>query len=337
MNNDFIRVALIGYGYWGINIARSILSLPNMKLVSVSDINSERIKMAQNNHADINVYDSYLDQIESDSLDAVIVATPVSTHFEVVKKCLEKDLHVLSEKVLSENKEEIIYLKNIAEKNKKILDVGLTYLHNNIVRYIHEEIKNNSLGEILYITLKRTGLGPIRKDVDVITDLAAHDISILLKWFGKPDWVSSEVIQDYMTGNPDICFIQMGFDNIIATIHCSWLTPIKQRLIEVVGKSGMIIFDDIGVEKLKIIKPQKEYYKEVLDFGSAQLKISSGDIIIPNIDYSQPLLNELEAFYDLILNQQSSSMPDISISIAEILIAIRQSIAHKSARIVLNK
>lgn len=330
-----INIGLIGYGYWGVNIARTLYGMQEFNLVSISDLQEDRRFFAQKEYPSVKIYDSYVNQIKGNNIDAVIVASPVAYHFEIVKACILSGLHVLCEKVLSVHNSEIVELEELAFKNNKILDVGFTFLHNNVIKAMQSELESNSCGNIFYVTFKRTGLGPIRKDVDAITDLCPHDISIVLKWFGIPEWVIASSICTSNANRADVAFIQLGFDTFKVNIHCSWLTPIKQRTIEVVGKMGMMIFDDIGVEKLKIIKPQKEYYKDVNDFGSFQLKISSGDIIIPNIDYSQPLQIEFKEFKKLIDTGTKSTMLKMSKDVSIVLDAIKESLVQDSKKIFL--
>lgn len=257
-----------------------------------------------------------------------------------MKYCLEKKLHILCEKVLCSNFEQIKLLLLISQKNKLFLDVDYTFLNNNIVNYIRQLIENQQIGKINYLTFKRTGLGPIRKDVSVIFDLLAHDISIIIYWLGIPQWVMTT--ERYILGNEksDVAFVQMGYsDGTIADFQVSWLNPMKQRVIEVIGEKSMLIFDDTNpLEKLKIIHTNSDYQSMTSDFGTFQLSLKSGDILIPNISYPEPLKNKIDSFASMIINNDSSQnqkMKETILSNSKVLEAIRLSSTQNSLKIFL--
>jgi predicted dehydrogenase len=272
-------------------------------------------------------------------VDAVIIATPVSSHYLIARKCLLKGKHVLCEKVLSTNLQEIKELKSISETNKIVLEIGFTFLYNSIVERIKKEISKNKLGNIIYLTFKRTGFGPIREDVNAYTDLMSHDLSMCLYWIGIPDWVQAVGINVIQNSVSDVSFVQLGYKNgVIVQMFCSWITPLKQRIVEIVGSNGMIIFDDVNnSEKLKMITPSSSYYKQAMDFGSFQLSLKSGDIVVPNIEYPEPLMTEVQGFINKVksLRKQKEEFDTVEISenVAHILNMIEKSIINNSSKI----
>lgn len=300
-----IQVALIGYGYWGINLARVIQNNPDCQLVTIVDINESNRNKAKSQYQDCIICKDMTELFELKDITAVLVATPVSQHYSVVKECLNRNIHVLCEKVLSDNLDQIHELIQLAEKNKIILDVDYTFLENSIVKEIKNILDLRQLGEINYLTFKRTGLGPIRNDVNVIYDLLAHDISILIYWLGVPEWVTSTERCILNNQKADIAFVQLGYSNhIIINLQASWLSPMKQRQIEVIGEKGMLIFDDTNPhEKLKIIQTDLDYQSLATDFGSFQLSLKSGDISIPNIHYPEPLKEKFKSFLSKIKDE----------------------------------
>ncbi|MCX6199879.1 MAG: Gfo/Idh/MocA family oxidoreductase [Bacteroidetes bacterium] len=293
-----INIGLIGCGYWGQNFARIIDNSANCKLFAIADSDAKRIEQIRQQYPHVKTVTDTNELLNSKEIEAVVVATPVSTHFKIVKQALENDKHVLCEKVLSDKIEEIKILQELSRKKELTLLVGFTFLFNSVVRHIKRAIENDELGKMQYLTFKRTGHGLVRHDVDVVNDLASHDISILLYWMGMPEWVSCTTRAILGKGHADMAFMQMGYANgMIASVHVSWVSPLKQRIIEITGDKCMMIFDDVqSSEKLRIIKSDRKYQSLSSDFGSFQLAVKSGDILIPNVNYPEPLINELGIF-----------------------------------------
>lgn len=305
--------------------------------MAIIDNTQERRDKALEQYPDCFISKETSEILNISNLSAVVVATPVETHFDIVKTCLENGLHVLCEKVLCSNLEQVYTLVNLSIRQKKILDVDYTFLQNSIVRKIHDVISTEGIGTINYLTFKRTGLGPIRKDVNVIYDLLSHDISILVYWLGIPEWVIATERCILNNEKSDIAFVQAGYNNgIIANFQVSWLNPMKQRIIEVVGEKGMLIFDDTNtLEKLKIINTGSDYLSMVSDFESFQLSLKSGDIIIPNIFYPEPLKEKVNSFLSNITISNINNHQTIAIikNNSMVLEAIRLSAVQNSVKI----
>lgn len=319
-----MKIILVGCGYWGRNFVRILKSIPDVCLFAIVDPSADLLDI-ESIGTRVKLF-THVDQaIAFADFDAAIVATPVRTHYEIVKQLLQAKKHVLCEKILSSELSEIEGLNNLAKQHGRILMVGHIYLFNPVVNDIKERIKNNHLGDILHVTFKRTGLGPIRSDISVIEDLASHDLSIALYWFGMPDKIFCTIRDVNGNGLADIAYLQLQYKNgLIMNIEVSWLNPIKQRLIEVVGEKQMIIFDDINAtEKLKIIHPGHGYFKETKDFALHQTHIRGGDIIAPNISYGEPLKDEVIEF----INSVNTGIQQIN------TVAVAKNIAKLIARI----
>ena len=334
-----IRVGLIGYGYWGPNHARIIDRNDQCELVAICDFDNDRLKEAERSYHGISITNSHIDLLNDDSIEAVVIATPVMTHRSLVADALKVGKHVLCEKPLAYLPEEIIDLGTIAREQGKTLMCAQIFEYNSVVRYMEKYLKNEDIGDLLYIHSVRNGLGPVRKDINVVYDLATHDVSIILRLLGKlPNYVSAVGSSFIEENKHDIAFINLEFENkVIASINVSWLDPIKQRKLRVIGSKKMLVFDDISVgEKLKVINSGKSYLTKDGDFGSFQVSIKDGDIIIPNVHYEEPLQNQWDHFVDCVNNRKT---PETDVEnahkVVKVLHAINSSLAVNGARIQL--
>jgi predicted dehydrogenase len=295
-----MNVILIGIGYWGKNIARVLKAEKDINLYAIIDSNDEMEQYAKNLYPETVFTNSYQSFLMDPNVDAAIVATPANTHKKIVIDLINAGKHVLCEKPLGGSIAEFNSIAKMAKDKNVALMVGYTFLYNNIVKYTKQLLENKERGKLLYATFKRTGLGPVRTDTDVISDLAVHDFSICLFWFGTPEWVQKVPSGETNLSSlgSEVAFIQLGYSNgFIVNIHVSWASPIKQRVVEIVTDKEMIIFDDVSTsEKLRIIKREKKTFDAGGDFGRFQLSVKDGDINIPNISYPEPLAEEIKAF-----------------------------------------
>lgn len=332
------NIALIGFGYWGVNIARTVHNMHNCHLVSIFDIAPDKQEHARSEYNYIKIFHDLDSLILSNTFEIAIIATPVNTHAPIVQKCLENGIHVLCEKVLSEELSDIEELFQIAREKKLLLEIGFTFLYNNIVNRIKYEIHKNFIGNTIYATFKRTGLGPIRNDVDVISDLASHDLSMMLYWFGKPEWVLASGVSMRSNQFYDVAFLQIGFkDKKIISIHSSWITPIKQRMVEIVGEKGYIKFDDLSIDKLELLQFKEDYIEKNQQYSNFQHTQKSGDTVIPNIDFVPPLSNEIQRFIEKIkANDCSLWTYSFSKSISLIIKGARKSLSSNGSKVYLD-
>jgi len=307
-----INVALIGVGYWGPNLLRNLVANNDCKVSAVVDLASDRRKYVNNQYPGIEVTDQIEDILNNASIDAVVIATPAATHFDLVTKALKSGKHVLVEKPMAMTIEEVEKIDSLSKENNLVAMVGHTFLYNSAVRYLKEYIESGKLGDIRYIFSQRVNLGRIRSDVDVTWNLAPHDISIIQYLLGNPTPVS--IIQqgmDYVQeGINDVAFLNIVYPNkIMAHIHVSWLDPHKIRRMTVVGSKKMVVYDDIAENKIAIYDKgidRMAILGENMDFDDPRnftFNLRSGDVYLPKIHFEEPLKVEIEHFLDCIQNK----------------------------------
>ena len=329
----------MGCGYWGNNFLRVIQNSDSATLVKVCDTDIKRADALSSKHAQIN-FTSDVDQIIYDSqIEAVVICTPVSTHFNITEKLLLAGKHVLCEKPLTKSADQCEYLYQLAKKQKVKLLVGHVFEYNSVVQHMKRVIQRNEIGPILYFQFTRVGLGPVRNDANVVFDLAAHDVSLAISLMGKmPIAVvanGSCFLQDQIE---DVAFIQLEFaDHVYATINVSWLDPIKQRLVKVVGSRKMLLFDDVSVsEKLKIIETGKNYQEQSGDFGTFQLSVKDGEILIPNLQHPEPLVTEFHHFTACIRgSEEPLTDARYAAKVVKVLEAAQASILENGKRVLI--
>ena len=301
---DLVRVAIIGFGHWGPNYAR-ILSgtLTGARLSACAEPAGGRLAAFERQYPSARAYADYRRLIGDGDVDAVIVATPTSTHREVVEACLSAGLHVLVEKPMAGSVADAEALAALAVKSGRTLMVGHTFLFNPAVRAIKGYIDEGRLGNIRYLYFQRTGLGPIRQDVNALWDLAPHDLSMLRYWLGADPIDLVARGEAYLkSGTEDVVFLTLNYPKkVLASVHVSWLDPVKIRRITVVGDRKMVVFDDThATEKLRIYDQGADYQPRGGGFGEFIAAVRDGDILIPHLEHTEPLRMQLEHFLDCI-------------------------------------
>lgn len=304
-----IKIGVIGCGHWGPNYVRDFNKLNNSRVTKCCDIKKQNLNRIKELYKDIATTSNYTDILEDKNIDAVVVATPASTHYEIVKKCLEYGKDVLAEKPLTLVPEESLELLELANKKNKILMVGYTFLFNPGIKKLKEFLQNGELGKIYYLNATRTHLGLVREDVNAIWDLAPHDVSIFNYLTDKtPVSVNAVGACHLKKGREDVAFINLIYpENIIANIHVSWADSNKERTIRVVGSKARVVFDDLNnLEMTKLYKKGIGLAEERIgDFGEFQLHQRDGDIISPKIEMAEPLRLMCEHFVSCVLNRKT--------------------------------
>lgn len=304
-----MKVAQIGVGYWGPNLLRNLVANKDCEVKIVADLSKDRRKFVNNLYPSINTTDQINEVLNDNQIDAVIIATPVATHFELSMKALEAGKHVLVEKPMATTVEDVQKMGKMAKEKNLIAMVGHTFLFNSAVRYVKDLIDNDVLGDIRYIYSQRLNLGRIRNDVDALWNLAPHDISIIQYWLNDPEPVNIKRSgMDFVQkGIDDIVFMNIEYPkNIMANIHVSWLDPHKIRRMTVVGSKKMVVYDDIAENKITIYDKgidRLAVLGENMDFdnpNSFYFNHRSGDILIPKIKWVEPLQREIEHFVSCI-------------------------------------
>jgi predicted dehydrogenase len=297
---DLLRIALIGFGHWGPNYARILAgTLGGARLVACAEPSAGRLAAFERQYPSARAYADYRRLLRDGDVDAAIVATPTSTHRAIVEQCLAAGLHVLVEKPLAATVADAEALTELTRTAGLTLMVGHTFLFNPAVRAIKEYIDQGLLGDIRYLYFQRTGLGPIRQDVNALWDLAPHDFSMLRYWLGADPIALVARGQSYLKpGTEDVVFVTLNYPNqVLASVHVSWLDPVKIRRVTVVGDRKMVVFDDThATEKLRIYDRGADYQPREGGFAEFIAAVRDGDIVIPRIEPLEPLREQLAHF-----------------------------------------
>ncbi len=333
---DKINIGIIGCGHWGPNFIRNFSQLPGSRVWGVCDLDRKKLNHIRRLYPRVKTFADYKKILDSVYVDAVVISTPAITHYALTKEALNKGKHVLVEKPMSLNIKEAQELIVLSRDKKRILMVGHTFLYNSGINKLKELIKNKTLGRVYYLHSKRTNLGPLRKDVSAMWDLAPHDIAIFCYLL---DEMPLEIIargQDYLQkGKEDITFITLTYpDKIIVNIHVSWLDPRKVREITVVGSKKMAVFDDLNTnepvrlyDKRVIMKKYKHDYDSFKEF---QMLIREGEVIIPKISLEEPLKSECRNFLECVQKNAVPLSDGVNgLRVLRILTAIQESLDKK--------
>lgn len=298
-----MKLAVIGCGYWGPNLVRNFVQSNKLEGVICCDLDPKRLDRMKTLYPSVEVLTDYKELLEREDLDAVAIATPVKTHHPIAKDFLLHGKHVLVEKPFTHSYDTALELIKLAEEKKLILMVDHTFEYTAAVNKIKSIIENGELGKILYISCVRVNLGLFQPDINVVWDLAPHDISTILYIMGEiPVSVNCQGKAHYHAGIEDVATTTLNFKNgVIAFIHSSWLDPNKIRKTTIVGSRRMLVYDDIeSQEKIKIYDKGVEvppYYDTYADF---HFSYRYGDIYSPRIEDYEPLKKECEHFIDCI-------------------------------------
>lgn len=296
-------IAVIGAGYWGPNLIRNYNQIPGCSMKMCVDKDETKLKRIKDLYSDIQVTADLNDLLNDKEITAVSIATPVFTHTKLALACLNAGKHVMIEKPMAASSEECQMLIETAQKNNRVLMVGHTFEFTAPVHKAKEIIDSGELGEIQYINCARQNLGLFQQDINVIWDLAPHDISIILYLLGKyPVSVNAQGKAHYKPGIEDVATTTLNFQNgAIAFIQNSWLDPAKTRKITIVGSKKMMVYDDINTnEKIKIYDKGVDTPPYYDTFAEFHYSYRYGDIYIPHIKEHEPLRRECEHFLECI-------------------------------------
>ena len=295
-------VAIIGHGYWGPNLLRNYTDVPGVSVKWVCDPRPEALDKVRRRNPSQATTESYDEVLADAAVDAVVIATPISTHFALAKGALEAGKHVFVEKPMTSSTADAEELVELAHRTGLTLMVGHTFVFSPPVRKLGDLIHRGKLGDIHFITSSRVNLGLHQKDVSVVWDLATHDLSILYYWLGE----AAESV--YVTGRgcivpgiPDVAFVNLRFPSgVIANIDIAWLSPVKLRRTVIVGSQRMALYDDTeSVEKVKVFDHGVDY-KDPETFGEFHLSYRTGDIVAPKLDTVEPLFAEASHFIECV-------------------------------------
>ncbi len=299
-----IRVGIVGLGYWGPNLVRCFSEVEGCKVTAVCDQNCDQLLRIKERFPSVHPVENFDDLLDRDLVDAVVIATPTATHFKLASKALEHDLHVFVEKPLAQTSDECERLVDIAAERNRTLFVGHVFLHSAPVQMLKELIDSGELGNINYISSRRLNLGPVRKDVSALYDLAPHDISMMLYLLGQqPESVTCSGLAHLNPGIHDVCNLTMQFEgNRMGMIHVSWLDPRKERVLTVVGDKKMAVYDDLEQEKIKIYDKGIDAPPPSADFAEFQISYRYGGSYSPWVNEREPLKSECADFIRCIVD-----------------------------------
>lgn len=336
-----INIGVIGYGYWGPNLVRNFAEIPGAQVTSVSDFKPELLAKAQARYPSIKVTTDSRDLLKDPTIDAIAIATPVSTHYDLALAALQAGKHVLVEKPMTTTSEQAMRLIDEAEKRNLVLMVDHTFVYTGAVRKMHDLIATKTLGDIYYYDSVRVNLGLFQHDVNVIWDLAVHDLSIMNYLLPSRPYAVSATGMSHVPGEPEnIAYLTLFFaNNLIAHIHVNWLAPVKVRRTLIGGSQRMIVYDDLEPsEKLKIydkgittVNGNSESVYQML------IGYRTGDMWSPKLDMTEALNTEGLHFIDCI---QKGDRPitdgQAGLQVVRILEAATQSLKQQGRLIELN-
>lgn len=309
-----INVGIIGCGHWGPNHIRIFSQMPSADSIMCADLDEGRLEQIRQLFPSITTTRDYNDILKNPRVDAVCVAAPTNTHYELTKKSLLSGKHVLCEKPLAMTVKECQELKDLARAQNKVLMVGHVFVFNAGIVWLKNYINSGELGRIYYAYATRTNLGPFRYDVNALWDLAPHDISIFNYLFDHPPVnVSARGHSCLDHTLEDLAFSTLEYPGkVMANIHVSWLDPKKVRQITIVGDKKMVVWDDldnIGPIKLydKHVEKTSTFYAT---YGEFQLLSKEGSITIPKIGFSEPLKEQGKYFVECIMNNKNPDKAD---------------------------
>lgn len=320
-----MNLALIGYGYWGPNVAKNIYANKQLKLHTICDLKETRLEKARNLYVEHSRYETnYKKLLNNPDINAVAVAVETSAHYQVVKDALNAGKHVYVEKPFTSTVKEAEELTALANSKGLIIHVDHIMMYHPCVQKIRELITSGELGDLLYIEAMRMNLGQIKKDVSAMADLAVHDLSIIdYLSEGKEPFYIKAVGEKKYNPKESLTFLMLRYHDFIAHIQSSWISPLKERKLIVAGSKKMVVFDDIkpSTEKLTIYDKGVDVLAgSDVEYEDYAVKTRVGDIWIPYIPEQDALYNSLDHFAQCIqLNRQSDSGPDQAIRVLKIL------------------
>ena len=301
-----VKFGVIGYGYWGPNVVRNLDHLDGSQVVAVCDKSPTSRKRIQKAHPHVKVASDSADLLSSTEIDAIAVVTPVWTHYELTKAALEQGKHVFVEKPFTSDSNQAEELINLAAKKNLKIMVDHTFLFTGAVKKIGQLLEEGTLGRVYYYDSTRVNLGLFQHDVDVIWDLAPHDLSIIDHLIKEAPEAVSATGQTHLNGHEDVAFITVYFPNkIIAHINVNWLSPVKVRTTLIGGEKKMLVWNDLEAdEKIKIydkgvhITSREGLYNLLVNYRS-------GDMWAPQVEQVEALRQELGYFVDCLSNDRT--------------------------------
>ncbi len=327
MITNELRFGVIGWGYWGPKIARNLDSLSHAAVTMVADADAHRLTKLEVNKPWIKTT-TLIEDIFCSDVHAIVIATPVSTHFQLAREALLHGKHVLVEKPLTANVTEAEELIALAHEQQRVLMVGHTFEYNPAVNELRKLVQRGELGKIYCIEAERVNLGLFRNDINVIWDLAPHDISILLYLLNKkPEKIKVQAHAHVQSNIEDVAHLDLEFaDGMNAHIHVSWLHPCKIRRVTVIGDARMVVYDDTNpAEMIKVYNKGADVHADPV------VSYRYGEITIPHIDWIEPLHLECEDFANSIrTGTKPRASGEVGLSVVKVLAAAQEALEKRT-------
>jgi predicted dehydrogenase len=336
-----IRIGIIGYGYWGPNLVRNFAELSRAEVAAVSDLDQKKLDLVKKRFPAVKTSTDFQDLLRDDSIDAIAIATPVNSHFQLGMAALKAGKHVWLEKPMTETSLQAQKLVEEADKRGLLLHVDHTFTYTGAVRKMGEVIKSGDLGKVYYYDSTRVNLGLFQRDVSVISDLAVHDFSILDYLLNEHPIAVSASGVNHFPGTPEnLAYISLFYESgTIAHINVSWLAPVKVRNILVGGSKKMITYDDLEPsEKVKIYDKGVSFTDDPAKIHEMRVGYRTGDMWAPKLDGSEALRVEGEHFIDCIL-QKKPSLTDgrLGLRVVELIEAATSSMRGRGETVYIRK
>lgn len=299
-----LKVGIIGIGYWGPNLVRNFNALDGVTVAGVCDTRPERLEFIKRQYPSVRIFASVTDEIiKSTEIDAVVICTPVSTHFDLGKAALQNGKHLFVEKPFTATSDEARQLIEIAGSGNLKVMVDHTFIYTGAVRKIKELIKSDQLGQLYYFDSVRVNLGLFQHDINVIWDLAPHDISIMDYFLDRPPLaVAATGVAHFKNNIENIAYISTYYeDNLLGHVHVNWLAPVKIRRTLISGSKKMIVYDDMEPsEKVKIYDRGVDVVESREDIYNMLVQYRTGDMLAPKLDMTEALVSVCREFKDAI-------------------------------------
>jgi predicted dehydrogenase len=332
-----VRIGVIGLGYWGPNLVRNLYEVPDAELVYVCDLRRDALDAIRRRIPGVRRTTSFQELLDDRSVEAVVISTPVSSHYELAAAALKAGKHVFVEKPFAASTAEALDLIALAEEGELVLMPGHTFLYSPPVNTVRTMIQSGDLGQVYFISTSRVNLGLHQSDVSVAWDLGPHDFSILRYWLDEtPSHVSAVTRSCVFPDTPDVAFINLEFPSgTIAHVELSWLAPSKLRRTTVVGSQKMVVYDDTSNEPVRVFDSGASL-RNPETFGEYTLTYRTGDIVSPRVDVAEPLALEMTDFCEAIRSgRQPRSSAALGLEVVRMIEAVDASLAENGARVEL--
>lgn len=336
-----VRIGLIGFGYWGPNLARNFSANSATRLVAICDLSAERRAAAQRTFPEVQITADVNDLLNDAAIDAIAIATPTASHFQLAKASLGAGKHTFVEKPLTDSAEDADYLVDLASRSGLLLHVDHTFLYTSAVQFLAQSVERGDLGDLLYFDSTRVNLGLFQPDVNVLWDLAVHDLSIL-RYVTKmePTSVSATGVFHPQSSQASAAFLTVLYDgHFAAHIDVSWMSPVKLRRTLISGSSKMVVYDDLEpVEKVKIFDAGFDFPESTDDVRSVLVSYRTGDMMSPRLSDTEALTAEVTHFADCIRHGRRSRTDGVlGAELVRVLEAATESLEQGGAPISIRK